>query len=273
MKILHKKINYSIILILVTLICSVSVLSQINVPRDNTQCANDTATKFVASKININVIDIDLRDFLLLVGSKIDCVFVVDNSVEKIKISINEKNTSWKSILNKVFQTNGLGMIAKEGIYKASKISKEAKISFLFVSTKKRIDCETSTLSCHSEEKFLDNDENALYTEFVRLKNSPTSEYRTRIKKQNPNTRIGVGYSKIMRKVAKHVSKKGEIEVDCKTGTLIITDKKKNLDKLVRLAKSFDKPENYLLFEKDRKFIIKNYSFCGNTYRCDFIIR
>jgi len=217
---------------------------------------------FVGEPINLNVVNADIRDILTYITEQYGVNFVIDSSVAAVPVTVNVQDVPWNVALDAVLKANRLGV--------------EVSGNILRVATTQVLATESST------EKVLSNsrlDASPLVTEFIRLNyacgstaickaqgggfkggvTSISNAYATRAGDEDVQSKISAGGGGIQPIIQKRLSRRGSVEVDENTNTLIITDVKENIDAIRQLVTLLDQPEPQV--EIETRIVIASRSF------------
>lgn len=221
---------------------------------------------FVGEPINLNVVNADIRDILNYITEQYGVNFVIDSSVSgRVPVTVNVTNVPWNVALDSILRANGLGVEVNGNILRVAAIK---------------------TLAAESEaqrqvkENQLDN--SPLVTEFIRLNyarasgtlsgqagntanfsgGQPSFVAVSSASQQAIGNNLGgqqVQGGGLLQIIRRRLSRRGGIEVDERTNTLIITDVKQNLDAIRQLVILLDQPEPQV--EIETRIVIANRNF------------
>lgn len=201
------KMNVLSVLILLICLCAGNIFAQ----KTSNQCENYGNKDFYGEDINLNLVNAELKDILNLITEKFGCNFVVDKSVGKIDVAVKIERVPWNIALDAILRSQDLSIEINRSFFRVKKY-------------------EDTFRGCG--EVNLITESTPLYTEFVKVE-LPSK------KKLN--------YLKDLQKLlSRYLTQRGQIEIDEKTNTLIVTETRKNLDKIIhyiRLAEILDKEE------------------------------
>ncbi len=218
---------------------------------------------FVGEPINLNVVNADIRDILNYITEQYGVNFVIDRSVEAVPVTINVTDVPWNVALDAILRANGLGIDVNGNI--------------LRVATNEVLATETSTQQKIREAQ-LDN--SPLYTEFIRLNYARasgtlataagstggfaggtvgTGGNQSFSGGSGGDATGGGGDSGILPIISRRLSRRGSVEVDGRSNTLIITDVKENIEAVRQLVLLLDQPEPQV--EIETRIVIANRSF------------
>jgi type IV pilus assembly protein PilQ len=213
---------------------------------------------FVGERINLNVVNADIRDILNYITEQYGVNFVIDSSVGKVSVTVNVSNVPWNQALDSVLNANRLGI--------------EVNGDILRVAEKKILADEYA-----EKVKIRDNvlDSSPLYTEFIRLNYARASgTLGTQAGNSSgfsggqvggPTTTTsdatgGGADSGILPIISRRLSRRGSVEVDGRSNTLIITDVRENIDAIRQLVGLLDQPEPQVEIETRIVIASRNFS-------------
>jgi type IV pilus assembly protein PilQ len=212
---------------------------------------------FVGERINLNVVNADVRDILNYITEQYGVNFVIDSSVGKVSVTVNVSNVPWNQALDAVLDANRLGV--------------EVIGDILRVADKKILE-EDNAKKSKLKESQLDN--SPLYTEFIRLNYARASGNLSNASNgtdvfsggslSGGATSVGSGNSGgtdtgILPIIGRRLSRRGSIESDGRSNTLIITDVRENIDAIRQLVTLLDQPEPQV--EIETRIVIANRNF------------
>ncbi len=194
---------------------------------------------FVGEAINLNVVNADIRDILNYITEQYGVNFVIDKSVKQVPVTINVSNVPWNTAFDSILQSQELGVQVNGPILRVS----EAKVL-----------AEEGVIASQARENQLDT--SPLYTEFIRLNyaratNTLGGESGSAggfVGGQSSSSQAGGGGASssadqgILGILSKRLSRRGAVEVDGRSNTLIITDVKENIESLRQLVFFLDQP-------------------------------
>jgi len=220
---------------------------------------------FVGEPINLNVVNADIRDILNYITEQYGINFVIDSSVAGVPVTVNVQDVPWNVALDAVLKANRLGVEVSGNILRVATIDTLAK------------EAET--------QKVLQNsrlDASALVTEFIRLNYARATGTLSQGGGASGNFAGGattIGYQPlsnggtagqgaaaapgsdqgILPVIQRRLSRRGSVEVDGRSNTLIVTDVKENIDSIRQLVTLLDQPEPQV--EIETRIVIANRSF------------
>jgi type IV pilus assembly protein PilQ len=214
---------------------------------------------FVGEPINLNVVNADISDILNYITEQYGVNFIIDKSVKDIKVTVNVTDVPWNVALDAILRANRLGISVEGNILRVATI-------------------ETLADEAASQEKVNEGRLNAapLVTEFVRLNYAravgtlaqaagSTGGFAGGSSNQSFSGGSGgdatgkSGDQGILPIISRRLSKRGSVEVDGRSNTLIITDVKDNIDAIRTLVSLLDQPEPQV--EIEARIVIANRNF------------
>ncbi|MFN2493238.1 MAG: type IV pilus secretin PilQ [Pyrinomonadaceae bacterium] len=214
---------------------------------------------FVGEPINLNVVNADIRDILNYITEQYSVNFVIDSSVGSVPVTVNVQDVPWNVALDAVLKANRLGI--------------ESNGNILRVAT-------TDVLAKESEIQKVINDSrldaSPLVTEFIRLNYARASGTLAQAAGSTGafsggSTNLsfsggaggdatgGSGDQGLLPIISRRLSRRGSIEVDGRSNTLIITDVKENIEAIRQLTAILDQPEPQV--EIETRIVVANRSF------------
>lgn len=216
---------------------------------------------FVGEPINLNVVNADVRDILNYITEQYGINFVIDGSVGAVPVTVNVQDVPWNLALDMIMRANKLGVQVNGNILRIATIDSLAK--------------EAETEKVINDAK-LEN--TALVTEFIRLNyaratgtlsqgGGASGNFAGGVSSGVPQSTGGgssVGTTSgvdqgILPVVRRRLSRRGSVEVDGRSNTLIITDVKENIDAIRQLVVLLDQPEPQV--EIETRIVIASKSF------------
>jgi len=202
---------------------------------------------FVGESINLNVVKTDVRDLLNYITDQYGVNFVIDRSVKDVPVTVNVTDEPWNLVLESVLAANGLGVQIKGSILRVADIEVLAKEAVIYNQAREgQIEAAP------------------LYTEFVRLNYACAGACASGGSFKGGETNGGGGGESggagILSVVRKRLSKRGSVETDDRSNTLIITDVRENIDAIRQLVKLLDQPEPQVEIEARIVIATRNFS-------------
>ncbi len=234
--------------------------------KDNMAAQSDQGRRygqsgFVGEPINLNVVNADVRDILNYITEQYGINFVIDSSVGAVPVTVNVQDVPWNLALEMILRSNKLGVQVNGNILRIATVDSLAK--------------EAETEKVINDAK-LENTQ--LVTEFIRLNYARASGTLSTAGGSSGNFAGGVttnspssggssssagggggGDQGILPVVQRRLSRRGSVEVDGRSNTLIITDVKDNIDSIRQLVTLLDQPEPQV--EIETRIVIANKSF------------
>ncbi|MFV0390118.1 MAG: type IV pilus secretin PilQ [Pyrinomonadaceae bacterium] len=209
---------------------------------------------FVGEPLSLTVVNADIRDILNFITEQYGINFVIDKSVGNIPVTVSVNLVPWN--------------VALDSILRAQELAIEVNDPILRVATAKTLATEGELRRKH-EENTLDTEQ--LYTEFIRLNyaranGTLSGEAGTSGGYTGGSTSSGgaggVSGSAdkgILGIVSKRLSRRGSVEVDGRSNTLIVTDVKRNVEALRQLIFLLDQPAPQV--EIESRIVVASRSF------------
>ena len=214
---------------------------------------------FVGEPINLNVVNADIRDILNYITEQYGVNFVIDSSVGAVPVTVNVQDVPWNVALDAVLKANRLGI--------------ESSGNILRVATTEVLAKESETQKVINDSRL---DASPLVTEFIRLNYARASGTLAQAAGSTGafsggSTNLsfsggaggdatgGSGDQGLLPIISRRLSRRGSIEVDGRSNTLIITDVKENIDAIRQLAAILDQPEPQV--EIETRIVIAQHNF------------
>jgi len=213
---------------------------------------------FVGEPINLNVVNADIRDILNYITEQYGINFVIDKSVKAVPVTINVNNVPWNIALDSVLRSQELGV--------------QVNGTILRIAEQKTLADEQSITQRIRESQL---DTSPLYTEFVRLNYARASgtlngdsggagAFTSGVTSGSSNAGSIAGGSGsdqgILGIIQRRLSRRGAVEVDGRSNTLIITDVRENIDAIRQLVSLLDQPEPQVEIEARIVIATRNFS-------------
>lgn len=213
---------------------------------------------FIGEPINLNVVNADIRDILNYITEQYGVNFVIDKSVTNVPVTVNVSDVPWNVALDSVLQSQDLGVQVNGPI--------------LRIAQRKTL-ADEAAVQAQIRNNQLDN--SPLYTEFIRLNYARASgslqsaaggnagQFQggtTSGESAGGGTTSAGGDKGILGIVGKRLSRRGSIEVDGRSNTLIITDVRENIDAVRQLVSLLDQPEPQVEIEARIVVASRNFS-------------
>lgn len=184
---------------------------------------------FIGEPINLNVVNADIRDILNYITEQYGINFVLDKSVKAVPVTVNVTGIPWNVALDSILRSQGLGAQVNGAILR---ISEQQTLA------------DEQAVQQKIRESQLDT--SPLYTEFIRLNYARAagtlsgdaggaSQLTTGVTSNSANAgslagNAGSSDQGILGIIKRRLSRRGGIEVDGRSNTLIITDVRENID-------------------------------------------
>src|SRR6059058_6139936 len=214
---------------------------------------------FVGEPINLNVVNADIRDILNYVTEQYGINFVIDSSVGAVPVTVNVQDVPWNFALDALLRANKLGVEVNGNILRvatAEMLAKEAEVQKVITDAR------------------LDN--SPLVTEFIRLNYARASGTLAQAAGSTGafsggatnlsfsggaggDATGGSGDQGLLPIISRRLSRRGSIEVDGRSNTLIITDVKENIEAIRQLVAILDQPEPQV--EIETRIVIAQHNF------------
>jgi type IV pilus assembly protein PilQ len=203
---------------------------------------------FRGEPINLNVVNADIRDILNYITEQYGVNFVIDKSVKSVPVTVNVSEVPWNVALDSILRSQELGV--------------QVNGTILRVADAKALATEGELYRAQMDNQL---DGSPLYTEFIRLnyaraagtisRGSATSGTTTvggqgggsssssgggSASSSSSNAGSGEGLLPIIKR---RLSRRGSIEIDGRSNSLIITDVRQNIDAIRQLVAVLDQPE------------------------------
>ena len=235
-----------------------AILAQ-NVPPPQQQGKMYGDPGFVGEPINLKVVNADIRDILNYITEQYGINFVIDKSVKAVPVTVNVTDVPWNVALDSILQSQELGVQVNGNI--------------LRVAEQQTLATE-GDIARKAQESQLDR--SPLYTEFIRLNYARagvslgdaagnTGGFSGGVVENGLGsgaTSPGGGASGdqgILGIVRRRLSRRGAVEVDGRSNTLIITDVRENIDAIRQLVLLLDQPEPQV--EIETRIVIAQRNF------------
>ena len=215
---------------------------------------------FVGEPINLNVVNADVRDILNYITEQYGVNFVIDASVSAVPVTVNVQDVPWNVALDAVLKANRLGI--------------EVNGNILRVATTDVLAKEAETQKVINDSRL---DASPLVTEFIRLNYARASGTLAQAAGSTGafsggatnlsfsggaggDATGGSGDQGLLPIISRRLSRRGSIEVDGRSNTLIITDVKENIDSIRQLVAILDQPEPQVEIETRIVIAQRNFS-------------
>ncbi|HEY0377424.1 MAG TPA: type IV pilus secretin PilQ [Pyrinomonadaceae bacterium] len=235
---------------------------QIGPSRDGQQTQGEQYGRpgFVGEPINLNVVNADIRDILNYITEQYGVNFVIDNSVGAVPVTVNVTDVPWNVALDAILRANRLGVDANGNILRIATI-------------------EVLATEAASQQKINDArlDNSPLVTEFIRLNYARASGTLAQAAGSTGGFAGGAtnlsfsggaggdatgggGDQGLLPIIQRRLSRRGAIEVDGRSNTLIVTDVRENIEAIRQLVAILDQPEPQVEIETRIVIASRNFS-------------
>lgn len=234
--------------------------------KDNMAAQSDQGRRygqsgFVGEPINLNVVNADVRDILNYITEQYGINFVIDSSVGAVPVTVNVQDVPWNLALEMILRSNRLGAQVNGNILRIATTDSLAK--------------EAETEKVISDARL---ETTPLVTEFIRLNYARATGVLSQAGGSSGNFAGGVSSGAgssgssgasaassggtdqgILPVIQRRLSRRGSVETDGRSNTLIITDVKENIDAIRTLVTLLDQPEPQV--EIETRIVIASRSF------------
>lgn len=207
---------------------------------------------FVGEPINLNVVNADVRDILNYVTEQYGVNFVIDKSVKQVPVTVNVSDVPWNIALDSILRAQELGIQVNGPI--------------LRVADQKALATEGEIVRQANDTKL---DASPLYTEFIRLNYARAAGGLSR-GSSTSGTPAGSGGGAsaggagggvgLLPIIGKRLSRRGSIETDDRSNSIIVTDVRENIDAIRQLVAILDQPEPQVEIEARIVVASRNFS-------------
>src|SRR5688572_3035699 len=215
---------------------------------------------FIGEPINLNVVNADIRDILNYITEQYGVNFVIDSSVSAVPVTVNVQDVPWN--------------VALEAVLKANRLGIESSGNILRVATTEVLAKESETQKVINDSRL---DASPLVTEFIRLNYARASGTLAQAAGSTGafsggatnlsfsggaggDATGGSGDQGLLPIISRRLSRRGSIEVDGRSNTLIITDVKENIEAIRQLVVILDQPEPQVEIETRIVIAQRNFS-------------
>ncbi len=212
---------------------------------------------FRGEPINLNVVNADIRDILSYITDQYGINFVIDKSVKDVPVTVKVSEVPWNVALDSVLQSQELGVQVNGNI--------------LRVADNKTLASEGEM---YRERQNNQLDTTPLYTEMIRL------NYATAAGGSSPEATTsgtaattpsgstapsaggggGGGGTGLLPIIKRRLSRRGSIEIDPRSNSLIVTDVAANIAAIKQLVAILDQPEPQVEIEARIVVASRNFS-------------
>ncbi len=212
---------------------------------------------FRGEPIDLNVVNADIRDILSYITDQYGINFVIDKSVKDVPVTVKVANVPWNVALDSVLQAQSLGVQVNGNILRIA---------------------DTKTLAeegdLYRQRQSNQLDTTPLYTELIRLNyatggagsssGSTSAGTTTNTTGGGPSASSGAASSGgtvdgLLPIIKRRLSRRGSIELDTRSNSLIITDVASNIQAIKQLVAILDQPEPQV--EIEARIVVGTRSF------------
>ncbi|MBX3282653.1 MAG: type IV pilus secretin PilQ [Acidobacteria bacterium] len=243
------------VLILLTVLLAMAAFGQKVQPQD--QGDNYGKPGFVGEPVNLNVVNADIRDILSYITDQYGINFVIDKSVKDVPVTVKVNEVPWNYALDSVLQSQGLGIQVNGNI--------------LRVADNKTL-AEEGELYRAKQNNVLDT--SPLVTELIRLNYAMASgqgasqsltagtsvDSSASASSSGSSSAGGAGGEGLLPIIKRRLSRRGSIEIDARSNSLIVTDVRSNIDAIKQLIDILDQPEPQVEIEARIVVATRNFS-------------
>jgi type IV pilus assembly protein PilQ len=210
---------------------------------------------FRGEPINLNVVNADIRDILSYITDQYGINFVIDKSVKEIPVTVKVNDVPWNIALDSVLQAQELGVQVNGNI--------------LRIADNKILAAEGELYNAKMNNQL---DTSPLYTELIRLNyatasggSSPSGPSAGTDSSSSASSSAssgagGGGASGLLPIIKRRLSRRGSIETDPRSNSLIITDVASNIAAIKQLIAILDQPEPQVEIEARIVVASRNFS-------------
>ncbi|HRI04330.1 MAG TPA: type IV pilus secretin PilQ [Pyrinomonadaceae bacterium] len=208
---------------------------------------------FRGEPINLNVVNADIRDILSYITDQYGINFVIDKSVKEIPVTVKVNDVPWNIALDSVLQAQELGVQVNGNI--------------LRIAENKVLAAEGELYNARMNNQL---DTSPLYTELIRLNyatasggtspSGPSAGTDTSSSSSSSASSGGGGASGLLPIIKRRLSRRGSIETDPRSNSLIITDVASNIAAIKQLISILDQPEPQVEIEARIVVASRNFS-------------
>lgn len=212
---------------------------------------------FKGESINLNVVNADVRDILSYITDQYGINFVIDKSVGQVPVTVKVNDVPWNIALDSVLQAQELGV--------------QVNGTILRVADNKILATEGALLRERENNRL---DTSQLVTELIRLNyatttggaspGGTTAGTTTSTSGGDSGSSSGAGASAgggsgLLPIIKRRLSRRGSIEVDPRSNSLIVTDVPANIAAIKQLIALLDQPEPQV--EIETRIVVASRTF------------
>jgi type IV pilus assembly protein PilQ len=213
----------------------------------------DQEKSYFGSRVTFAAKDVEVPDVFRLVGESSDLNIIWDTEVESAKTSLAVKDLPWDQLLDIVIQQKGFKALVMGNVVRITTLdiyNKQAELhkqELLVTEELEPVVMAVIPLSFAEAATM-----KTLITELIQDKNMVTGTAQT------VTTTGGTQTTSYEKKLVQDF-KRGRLEVDTRTNSLVVTNTKDSIDRIRRLIKELDVPVPQILI--DSKIIIASENF------------
>ncbi|MEP6705126.1 MAG: type IV pilus secretin PilQ, partial [Acidobacteriota bacterium] len=202
----------------------------------------------------------DIRDILNYITEQYGVNFVIDKSVKSVPVTVNVSEVPWNIALDSILRSQELGV--------------QVNGTILRVADAKALATEGELFRAQMDNQL---DGSPLYTEFIRLNYARAAGTIGRGTATSGTTTVGGnggssgggstssssnagGGEGLLPIIKRRLSRRGSIEIDGRSNSLIITDVRQNIDAIRQLVAILDQPEPQVEIESRIVVATRNFS-------------
>lgn len=260
---LNSAAKQAIIAITILCVLVLSAVAQKVEPQSQGKMYGDPG--FRGEPINLNVVNADIRDILSYITDQYGINFVIDKSVKEIPVTVKVNDVPWNIALDSVLQAQGIGV--------------QVNGSILRVATNETLAAEGELYRQRSKYQL---DTAALTTEIIRLnyatagggviagKTTAGTAAAGTTSVGGSSSNMGGGTSAdfgassggdgLLPIIRRRLSRRGSIEIDSRSNSLVITDVASNIAAIKQLIAIMDQPEPQVEIEARIVIATRNFS-------------
>ncbi|MEP6704002.1 MAG: secretin N-terminal domain-containing protein [Acidobacteriota bacterium] len=215
---------------------------------------------FRGEPINLNVVNADIRDILNYITEQYGVNFVIDKSVKSVPVTVNVSEVPWNIALDSILRSQELGV--------------QVNGTILRVADAKALATEGELYRAQMDNQL---DGSPLYTEFIRLNYARAAGTIGRGSASSGTSTVGGGGGGggggstssssnagggegLLPIIKRRLSRRGSIEIDGRSNSMIITDVRQNIDAIRQLVAILDQPEPQVEIEARIIVATRNFS-------------
>jgi len=211
---------------------------------------------FSGEPTNLSVVNTDIRDILSYLTDQYGINFIIDKSVKEVPVTVKVNEVPWNVALDSILQAQGLGV--------------QVNGSILRIADNTTLAAEGELLRQKQNNQI---DTSPLVTELVRLnyataagaiaegKTTSGTTATNAASNSSGNSQVGntEGGDGLLPIIKRRLSRRGSIEIDSRSNSLIITDVPKNVAAVKQLIAILDQPEPQV--EIEARIVVASRSF------------